>query len=476
MRLPHPPLPRTSTSHIVTEPTGQLRRRDLNTKNLTFIIVFVVIALFAFIAVLLVAFFRARRRRPDDQDAGSGGRWPVFHVFRRKRVGHRRYEQTSGENFDGEAQIHQLEPTTVSANHVNTLQQDSRQSGSRAIRANRTGASVDRNTSVRSVMTLPAYRATAGNNEQVLGREGDRDGVDVIVDLPTAEEEESLREEEMEAIYQIRIARREQIAQRDELRRQRRDARQRGDNNTLADARARSRAASNNSNLDELRQEVSRIQDQRQRSVSSVSYADLGVARHDGTRIRASSNESERIGLLSDAASIAISARSEVGSSLGLHRREQSVSSLVSVDSEFIPEPSRTRANSGSTTPGLLSGEPAAGSSPEHVQDDLGVEPNPPPGYEVVSIEDDAREVAGPMTPLNEPPPDYSGPNEHMPQTEQTSTEPAHPSPREGRTPSPLRTARGVGGAPQLPSLRISRLPAIVIQPLNEESRDENVL
>ncbi|EFY91919.1 hypothetical protein MAC_01867 [Metarhizium acridum CQMa 102] len=438
-------------------------------------IILAVIVLFALVSVLFVAFFRARRPRPDDQDAGSGGRWPVLHVLGRKRFGHRRYEQTSGENLDGEAQIHQLEPTAVSANHVNTLR-DSRQSGSRATRTNRTGASVDRNTSVRSVMTLPAYRATAGNNEQVLGREGDRDGVDVIVDLPTAEEEESLREEEMEAIYQIRIARREQIAQRDELRRQRRDARQRGDSNSLADARARSRAASNNSNLDELHQEVSRIQDQRQRSVSSVSYADLGVARHDGTRIRASSNESERIGLLSDAASIAISARSELGSSLGLHRRERSVSSLVSVDSEFNPEPSRTRANSGPTAPGLLSGEPAAASSPELVEVDLGLEPNPPPGYEVVSLEDDAGEVAGPMTPSNEPPPDYSGPNEHIPQTEQTSTGPAHPIPGERRTPSPLHTSRGVGGAPQLPSLRISRLPAIVIQPLNEESRDDNVL
>jgi hypothetical protein len=41
----------------------------------------------------------------------------------------------------------------------------------------------------------------------------------------------------------------------------------------------------------------------RDRRVSSVSYADLGVARHDGTRIRANSNESERP-LLDSAASI----------------------------------------------------------------------------------------------------------------------------------------------------------------------------
>lgn len=41
----------------------------------------------------------------------------------------------------------------------------------------------------------------------------------------------------------------------------------------------------------------------RDRRVSSVSYADLGVARHDGTRIRANSNESDRP-LLDSAASM----------------------------------------------------------------------------------------------------------------------------------------------------------------------------
>src|ERR1041384_6374266 len=50
-------------------------------------------------------------------------------------------------------------------------------------------ATVDRNTSVRSVMTLPAYRHKATEEEQVLGREGERDGIDVVVELPTAEDE-----------------------------------------------------------------------------------------------------------------------------------------------------------------------------------------------------------------------------------------------------------------------------------------------
>lgn len=320
-------------------------------------------------------------------------------------------------------------------------------------------------------MTLPAYRPTAGNNEQVLGREGDRDGVDVIVDFPTAEEEEALREEEMEAIYQIRVARREQIAERDDLRRQRREARDRGDSDALAQARARSRAASNNSNFDELRQEVSRIQDQRQRSVSSVSYADLGVARHDGTRLRANSNESERMGLLSDAASIAISTRSELRSP-GLHRRDRSASSLVSVDSEMLPD-SLTRAHgpSPSTTPRLSSGELAAGSSPDLAESDLGAEPTPPPEYEEVSLEDDAGEFARSTTPLNGPPPDYSGPGRRISQTEDTRTGYIDATAADqGMTHTSQRPSRGVGGIPQLPSLRISSLPAIVIQSTNEDS------
>ncbi|KHN97704.1 uncharacterized protein MAM_04719 [Metarhizium album ARSEF 1941] len=473
MRLSDAALPRPPVSRTLSKPTGQRHRRDLNNKDLTLIIIVAFIALFALLSVLFVAFFRARRRRPDDQAAGASGRWPVLHLFGRKPFGHARYQQARGENLDGEAHIHQLEPTAVSINHVNTLR-DPRLLGSTMTWATQTAASVDRNTSIRSVMTLPAYRATAANNEQVLGREGDRDGVDVIVDLPTAEEEEALRDEEMEAIYQIRVTRREQIAVHNELRRQRREARQRGDSNALANIRARSRATNNNNNIDELRQELSRIQDQRQRSVSSVSYADLGVARHDGTRIRANSNESECAGLLSDAASIALSTRSELGSSPGLHRRERSTSSLSSIDSEFNPGSSRTRDYSRSTTPRLPSVEPEAGFGPEPVEGRSGVEPIFPPEYENVSLgEDHAGAIARSMTP---PPPDYSGTSEQTPQTEQTITEPAHATPQEDWAFSPFRTPRGVGGVPQLPSLRISRLPAIVIQPLNEESRDGNAL
>lgn len=67
------------------------------------------------------------------------------------------------------------------------------------------GATVDRNTSVRSVMTLPAYSRSVRENERILAREGERDGIDVVLEAPETEmEEEERREEEMESLYQIR--------------------------------------------------------------------------------------------------------------------------------------------------------------------------------------------------------------------------------------------------------------------------------
>ncbi|KAM0335487.1 hypothetical protein ACHAQA_000535 [Verticillium albo-atrum] len=132
-------------------------------------------------------------------------------------------------------------------------------------------AAIDRNTSVRSVMTLPVYRAQALENEQVIGREGERDGVDIVIENPTAEEDEERREREMASLYEIRVARRQEIADREERRRERQDARTRNDAVALQNIRDRTRAASNNSMLDELRRDHERIKTERQRTVSSVS-------------------------------------------------------------------------------------------------------------------------------------------------------------------------------------------------------------
>ncbi|KAM3539140.1 hypothetical protein ARSEF1564_007931 [Beauveria bassiana] len=279
------------------------------------------------------------------------------------------------------------------------------------------GNSVDRHTSVRSVMTLPAYRAEASTNEQVLGRAGDRDGVDVIVDLPTEEREEALRDEEMAALYQIRALRRQQILEREQRRTEREAARARNDRAALADIRQRARlardeVAASNEAIDELRQDASRAQGQRLRSVSTVSYGDLGVARHDGSRVRASSNDSERMGLLADAASIGEAAAAGAMPET-LRSRNRSVSSFVSVDTG-PPSPAYSREASRYGRGG--SGDsPLAGSSPDLVEVplDLGDEDRPPPpGYEEEaspsSLGREASAAAAAAAAAALPPPEYA--------------------------------------------------------------------
>ncbi|KUJ18882.1 uncharacterized protein LY89DRAFT_732423 [Mollisia scopiformis] len=371
-----------------------------------------------------------------------------------------------------------------------------------AAEANTAAAGVDRNTSVRSVMTLPAYHQNAMNNEQVLGREGDRGGIDVVIEFPeTVDEEELRREEEMEALYQVRLARRRENEEREERRRLRREARERGDYVALREIAARARAASSTSasqTVEDLRAEHERIKKERQRAVSSVSYADLGVARHDGTRLRANSQDSERQGLLGDAASIAASSH--------YHRRDRSASSVLSLDTmnDDLPSPrlTRSRANSGAASVGRSSHQAErpgtagtrAGSSPEMIEHD-DIPPNSPPGYENISLDTPHDEI--PRNPL-EPPPDYSSPvlargdphptiESELPTSEfntrrDSRRQSTASSRRESRRSSThiaqlisdSRTSSnassgshrsGVGGVPQLPSLRLAQLPSILVDP-----------
>jgi hypothetical protein len=323
---------------------------------------------------------------------------------------------------------------------------------------------VNRNTSVRSVITLPAYRHTASHEERVLGYEGDRDGVDTIVDLPTAEEEEAMREREMETLYQIRQVRREGQAEREEYRRLREEARARNDRSALGALRTRPRGENSREAVRELREEVERIKDNRQRSVSSVSYAGLGVTRHDGSRVRANSNESERTGLLSDAASMGAT-RPGAQSPQPSHLRGRSASSIISIDSD-MPSPGLTRTNgSGSNTPRVSIGGGRAGSSPELVEADLGDEMMRPPEYEDVPLDGDGRgsPYDRSTTPLHEPPPDYPGP--YRTNSQRSTGNTGSEERLQNSDESSRRSSRGVGGTPQLPSLRLSRLPAIVVEP-----------
>ncbi|EFR05347.1 hypothetical protein MGYG_08358 [Nannizzia gypsea CBS 118893] len=210
-------------------------------------------------------------------------------------------------------------------------------------------AAVDRNTSVRSVMTLPSYTLTPKASEQVIAREGERDGMDVVIEFPeTADEEEAHREEQMESLYQIRLARRREIAEREEARQQRREARERGDWARLEELRRESRARAeadrllpsgdSNSNPNGSAASVSAAvllaehqSRNRERRVSSVSYADIGHVRHDGTRLRSTSPDpdSDSRGLLDSAAAMG-SASAATLPGIHIHQRTTSASSLLS--------------------------------------------------------------------------------------------------------------------------------------------------
>ncbi|KAI1149044.1 hypothetical protein F4825DRAFT_67825 [Nemania diffusa] len=389
-----------------------------------------------------------------------------FVFLKRRAESRRRYQRANG-----------LEPDSNSA----SLRDSSRRAGSGSANAvsetlrNSTASNIDRNTSIRSIMTLPKYSNTANEGEQVLGREGDRNGVDTIIELPSDEHVEALRDEEMNTMYQIRVQRRLQNADREERRRLVQEARERGDTAALEELRARRRAENENTAIEDLRETQGQIRMQRDRAVSSVSYHDLGVARHDGSRIRANSTESERVGLLSDAASISRSTRSpsamsngrvsDIGSlaidthspSLQSHRRMRSASSVLSLNDNGEVSP-----RSSSTTPRLGGYHTRAGSSPEILTEaDLGDSDMPPPDYEDLSL-DDAR--SGATTPMfHDPPPDYSGPDRRH--DERESVDLASPADDDRSRRSSQRSSRGVGGAPQLPSLRIRELPQIVIEP-----------
>ncbi|KAJ4374155.1 hypothetical protein N0V83_002896 [Neocucurbitaria cava] len=223
---------------------------------------------------------------------------------------------------------------------------------------------VDRNTSVRSVMTLPPYSYSARENERILGREGERAGMDNVVELPeTQDDEERQREEEMESLYQIRLARRVEQADREARRQARREARARGDVQALADIRRRAEEAADLSVSQLLIAEHQTKTRTRDRRVSSVAYGDLGVARHDGTRVRANSTESDIRPLLDSAASISGQSgrsRANTNNTLDLdpdtHQRGLSVTSIArsfdsrASDESDLAEASRSNSRSNNGT------------------------------------------------------------------------------------------------------------------------------
>lgn len=204
------------------------------------------------------------------------------------------------------------------------------------------GSGVERNISLRSIMTLPPYSSSARENERILGREGERAGIDVVIENPeTAGEEEERRDEEMESLYQIRRQRRQEIAEREDRRQRRREARERGDHAALRalqqESILRAQERERSGAMAMIAEHQSRS---RERRVSSVSYGDLGVARHDGSRIRAGSAGSDRQPLLDSAASISGQSIQPalLRDGLSTHSRGRSGSSITSFVSSNISD------------------------------------------------------------------------------------------------------------------------------------------
>lgn len=247
--------------------------------------------------------------------------------------------------------------------------------------------------------------------------------MDTVIEFPeTADEEESRRDEEMESLYQIRAARRREIEEREERRRQRREAREAGDWARLEQLRIQSRmreraesaasitsAASSTTSLavasgtgsaQLLAEHAARTDGGRDRRVSSVSYADLGLARHDGSRLRADSFESDHRPLLDSAASMGGSRRSSlfrVPLISAAHRRDRSTGSVMTAESD-APDTPRTSTHgdrSGSDparTPSASRDSPPQGS-------DLGESHLPsmqPPSYDD-GLEEEAPPYESPV-------------------------------------------------------------------------------
>jgi hypothetical protein len=160
--------------------------------------------------------------------------------------------------------------------------------------------------SIRSIITLPSYSRLPKEEEQVIGREGERADMDMVLEFPeTADEEEDRREGEMESLYQIRLRRREELAEREDRQRQRREALATNDFARLQQITRDSQAAreQNQNNGTSARAMLAEHQSQAgHQRFSSVSYAEVGHVRHDGSRIRANSAESEQRPLLNSEA------------------------------------------------------------------------------------------------------------------------------------------------------------------------------
>jgi hypothetical protein len=316
-------------------------------------------------------------------------------------------------------------------------------------------------------MTLPAYSKSVRENERVLAREGERGGIDTVVEASeTLEEEENRREEEMESLYQIRVQRRREITEREQRREARRDARRREDYTTLATMRqesvwrAQQRATAGAAAMIAEHRAASR-----ERRVSAVSYGDLGVARHDGTRLRANSTDSDNRPLLDSAASMSESTvRPFTADSLSVHRRGRSGSSASAMS---VSDMSDNDIDLPDLPPFGRSGEDfevvnlSRTHSPSASIARNSVDNRSPAGSNAIPLTLDTADLGESRIPLYQPPAYEEGFEEAPPYTSPVDRQqiPGFQRTRSNQTdtPRPLSAT----GAPMLPE--IGRLPSIRI-------------
>ena len=90
-----------------------------------------------------------------------------------------------------------------------------------------------------------------------------------------------------------------------------------------------------------------------------------------------------------------------------------------------------------------------------------------PPGYE------DASDEGRSTTPVAEPPPGYPGRDTSPEQRTSLAGERTEESAQDAyETRDPDRPRSGVDGTPQLPSLRLGRVPRIVIEPTQDQASE----
>jgi hypothetical protein len=308
-----------------------------------------------------------------------------------------------------------------------------------------TTAGVQRETSIRSIITLPAYSPSPKPTEQIIGREGEREGMDMVVEFPeTSEEQEARREDQMESLYQIRLQRRQELADREARRQERRSARARGDSVRLEELAAESRArstrrhqpSSSNTSLSAATAIAEHQSRERDRRISSVSYASIGHVRHDGSRLRADSHESDHQPLLENAAVNASSPSLTDRQSTSYRSRVESLASSI-----------MTTDTGGTDSDPLILGPTSTRGSSRPVsqaEEDLGT--------------------------LNiQPPPEY----EHL----DWGDAPAYESPTRGRTDEPRQLSSVLT---TLPSIHVDVASPIAITPVtpteprHPESEDEH--